>query len=48
MSPNLFAAARTASTAASLAPPGGVAVPPGSVPATDIFNYAALPSDVQL
>ena len=32
--------------AAALAPPGGIAAPTGSLPVTDIFNYAALPSDV--
>ena len=37
-----------ASTTASSAPAGGIAVPPGSLPVTDVFNYNALPSDVRL
>ena len=37
-----------AAAATALAPTGGLAAPTGSIPVTNIFNYAALPSDVHL
>ena len=37
-----------APAATTIAPPGGVAAPAGSLPVTNIFNYRALPTDVRL
>ena len=39
------AAAATSSASASA---GGITTPPRSLPATDVFNYNALPSDIYL
>jgi len=37
-----------AAATAALAPPGDTAAPTGSLPVTNVFNCAALPSDVRL